>query len=423
MALVNFFLSFITNLKFILAIVLIFLWLIIRSVSDQSNRKAVALSLLVLANFMNPIVNGITFLSFTTPIGQFNAVLTWLLILLATYETFMIKYKNEFTRFQNFALFALGFSWFIAMLSLIAQSVPIRAQIFYLPICLIILKIASPSPQDSIILQRIASLLIIFLFICAILRYQSSSQLSSDLPYLSNISAYSNQVWNIFGQSQRFRGPYSHPNQAGQTIGLLTLLLLFSSLKFKKFLLIICAILLALTSSRTAILATSTSTIIYLLLSRKKPTSRISFGSIIRYFSMALVLLSYFIILLVEQNRTLTGRTHIWSAGLMVWKMHPWLGSGFETIGVENSYISLMMTMGLFGIILLIFILFSLWKCIQKCQPKYQSIIYSLIIYIFVESIGENLFQPFAFANAVLAFLFIVIYSRQETPAPISFQV
>jgi hypothetical protein len=349
-------LSYLTNLPFLAMAAVFFLWLTARTLASEDTRRAMVLKLLLLANLGNPIVDGFSFLSFETPLGDLNAMFTWVLLFMAIFETVLIKNKNCFSKIQKRSISIVLSSWCFAFFLLYWQGNSIAPYVFYIPVTLLIFRIASPSAVDAQELSPILISILSILFLTALVGYQAPVAGTSEREYLVEASkGYSNSVWNVFSSSERYRGPYSHPNAAGINIGFISLLLFMSKGVISKVSSLLGFILLALCVSRVSIFSTVIAIAIFTFAKSNKRMKSFTIDST-RNLLLGGSVFALFGSGLIAANPTFTGRTLNWRRAFESWKDSPVLGKGFVGTVTENSYITILLMMGLVGICLLLFI-------------------------------------------------------------------
>ncbi len=342
------------------------LWISARFQGHKQNQRRTALQLLFLSSLAHLVIPNIPYLSFTTPIGDFGAVTTWILIAGATLEMARIREKGKVSNnFHQISLLLLLGWIYIAVLK-IYQGSEFRPNFFYLPIVIFLIRRIQPCQKDISALFPIIRTSIILLYFCQFIGFSATSKDYNFSNLFLEQSVYKNFSWEIFGQVHRFNGPFSHPNQAGTYLAVAILILMNSQLRTDKAFNLLGVLLLLSTSSRGSMLALAVGIVIRLsspLLEYKNSFHNAN-RTVFRILSR--ITAGIGIIVLANMNSTLTGRTTEWSKILNDWQNGFWFGKSTDRISTENVYIYTFASAGIVGFVIVILIMIRTYSVISN---------------------------------------------------------
>ena len=412
-------LLFSSNLFYPVSVILIFAWAANRvNSSDDSHRRA-GLGLLAISILGNPIIDGIPSISVQTPLGKTEAIFTWLCLILSFWEVLLIKKRRKFPLPQKIALYLYFFYWIVGLGLALFQGLQFRPSFFYSPVALIILLALSPSMSDLDAIVPIFALTLVLILVFALFKYRSPNIDPVYLDATSATSVYHNFTWNLFGLTDRFRGPYQHPNALGIVVAFLTLLVLASPKKIWRYFALLGFLLLGLCASRTSIITVVVGVSLFAVSSASKN----KFGQ--KAPKSILVVIAFLFAGLVAapiyfSNRTLTGRLSNYSRVFQVWKISPWTGNwvagGNQT---ENMFLTSLVSVGILGTLFLVALLLSLYK-LQKDSKMTATLVAPLFYAFFVGNLGEAIFKVGGWDIGSLYVIAIVAASFTIPYAPLS---
>lgn len=341
------------------------LWISARFQRHKHNQRRTALQLLFLSSLTHLVIPNIPYLSFTTPIGDFGAVTTWILIAGATLEMARIgergKISNNFDRI--FILLLIG--WIYIAILKIYQGSEFRPNFFYLPMVIFLISRIQPCQTDISALFPIIRTSMILLLFCHFIGFSATSKDYNFSNLFLEQSVYKNFSWEIFGQIHRFNGPFPHPNQTGTYLTVAILILMNSHLRADKAFNLLGVLLLLSTSSRGSMLALAVGIAIRQSSPLLEYKSSIHNANRTVFRILSRIVAGIGIIFLANMNSTLTGRTTEWSKILNDWQNGFWFGKSIDRISTENIYIYAFASTGIIGFVILILIMVRTYSAIS----------------------------------------------------------
>ena len=234
-----------------------------------------------------------------------------------------------------------------------------------------------------------------------------------------------NRVWSV-STSQRFSGLWAHPNMMGSfcmaSYPFIYWKFLRSKFNAKIYIIGLAAIMFLmhfLTGSRTSLLLSVFGISLYMILKRKIMSSIISL--LIAVFGSILILIQPNFITVFERESkssdsitTLTGRTDIWEASYQLIKENAITGYGFSVEGkifedyrfynpeltiwsgssrlsLHNGFISIIIGLGMFGLVIWIIILFvPYFRLLFFRDDNFRPPLISLMSMLFVSNFVES---------------------------------
>lgn len=206
----------------------------------------------------------------------------------------------------------------------------------------------------------------------------------------------------------RFVGLLSHPNMTGALAGLLVIIGLAKSFRFKVFFVSCGLITLLISQSKTSIFATFLAYLIWIITinrqSKKFARAWVGFAAIVFLFGW----LAYIILIVNVTNNeltSLTGRTEIWDEALKMWRAHPFFGGGQNVFNLDfrlktaltgassahNQFLEILATTGLVGALAMTLLVSYMYKTIFKMKrmDSMGGAAAALLMFIFIRGITE----------------------------------
>jgi hypothetical protein len=385
-----------------------------------------AFVLIVLSKLLNPIFDGFAFSRDTKLfIGQLNTVSTYFLLAFSVYEVIISKKKQNWNRSDAYiltGLFIIGFAfifWKFYSFNNVGSS-----DITYL-IVLVLFTMLRPNKSCFNFLPAVSFFLISIVFLCAVFRYQNPY-----FPYYQTdfgaTGPYHNFMWDIFGISERFRGPYISPNILGYNIVILCILtgttksviripgilmslivLLLSGSKISLFAFFIHIVIRAFNTKRFKLIKFNN-------LDSNKNTNKIHSRN-----SNLFIYLGVFVLIVVGylSDPTLNGRTNNYKILLQSLNGHYFFGNGPSFVGstksAENTFVTLLGYYGLVGAISIIMIVLGVIEIFMRAAREERKLILSLLLPLLIATSGESILVGGAYDIGVI-YLFVYLASRHS---------
>jgi hypothetical protein len=414
----------------LLAFLCLFLY---RLLSTEKSRMPFLVGLIIISKVLNPVISGfVQSLQAAQFIGQLNTIFSYVVFIFCAIEIVLSQKNMAWNRNEKLTLVCilllgimyLGWSYILNG-HLISSD-------FLFMIQISLVYIARPCANDLRNLPKIALGIIVVIFVLAIMKYQNPLYPYYQTDYGVD-GPYHNAIWDLFGYTERLRGPFSHPNQLGVQIVFLSSLLLISKTKLYIFSLVPSYILLALAASRTSLLAITLGLCVRLyfdltqaFLARSNGRRRNSHRVLKKSndFQKKLFIGLFFIgsgFLLVKtivgSNLTGSGRTLGMIDYFRSTSGHYLLGRGpnIENI-TEVSLVSIISQYGFAGLFLVITAIFGIYRN-QKLNvdPFLISSTKCLGVVLFCASVGESLFGGSYIDIGPLYLIIMLILSRAPT--------
>lgn len=206
----------------------------------------------------------------------------------------------------------------------------------------------------------------------------------------------------------RFVGLLSHSNQTGGLAGLLLIIGLAKSFKFKKFIICCSLITLLIAQSKTSILATFFAFIVWVIVVNWRSVKLAK--ALVGVAAVAFIF-GWLVIVVLGMNApsneltTLTGRTQIWDEALKMWQERPFFGGGQNVFNLEfrlkteltgaasahNQFLEILATAGLFGALTMTLLVVYMYKITfrKMRMDRIDGAAAALLMFIFVRGITE----------------------------------
>jgi hypothetical protein len=404
------------GLALFLAILVYIFFLSLRSKSTN-----LALFFLLSSKLMNPILDGFVFSQETKVfLGQLNTVTSYLLLALAVLELILSKKKDSWEISRVLVLmgmFVIGFSY--VFWKIYAKSVFTASDFTFLA-TLIIFAFLRPNLSSLKYLPKLSFCLILILFVCALYRYQNPY-----FPYFQEEfgieGPYYNFMWDVFGTTERFRGPYISPNHLGFNVVLICILSSVSKSKSRVLTLGMGFVILLLSGSRISLLA-FTAHILYTGVKgnqsgrrKKNPVSQDHEGKSTNrrsfFFVRILPIIGIgFAGLIIDP--TLNGRTGNYSQVLEQLRGNYIFGNGPTIRGsvnsAENTYITLFSYYGIVGLIAIGLLFYGIAMTYKKSTFTTNALLAGILIPLVITSLGEFILVGGAYDIGLLYILLIL---------------
>jgi len=378
--------------------------------------------LIIASKLLNQIVGGFPFSnSLGSIFGDANTVLTYTLLSLAFIDAFFFRTRYRWPRSNLFiflGLYILGLG-FILWMVFLGATIGLSFYIFLLTLTLFIYS--HPTKRDFGSAPYLCFLIICIIFICAVVRFQnpyfpySQSDFGLDGPY-------HNLVWDFFGHTERFRGPYISPNILGFNV---VFILVFAKIRKSKLNIvtqILGFLILLLSGSRISLIAYSSFQIYSLVLATKKQdglvpqpvASKLTSGK--KKIKPSLYI-GFFIVLgsiwmLISSDPTLNGRTNNYAVVMQSLQGHYLFGAGFSNYtSVENTIITILGNYGAFGLAALILIITGLFSHFRSLAATERKILIPVSVAFLIASLGESLLNGGPYDIGLL-YIFIFLFFK-----------
>jgi len=418
-------LSLLPLLIVLLSIIFIYLLL----VNQRSAGSSYALLMLLVSKLSGQIVDGFTWAHETkTSIGQFNTVLTYFFLALTLVELLLIsrgrtRELSDWIIYSSLLIIGVSFLFWKIFL-----NVNLAFSDYLFVVTVIIYILIRSNESDLRFIPVMAFFLLTIVFISACFRYQNPYASSGEISFGLQ-GPYHNFMWDLFGITQRFTGPYLTPNVLGYNIVLLCVLSGLGNTKVAFPSCFMGLILLLLSGSRISLSAF----FIFLIFrfsiknfDRNDLNSSNQIGDKEKVISpklrlqrgLGLIVFMIVVSIVVLNNPTLTGRTEIYRSSISKLQGHLIFGIGPFSVnglnGVESTYISLVTIYGLFGLLAVILLFLGLnnlyWNLKNLEKEKFKFIFVPFII----ASSGELMLQGGPF-DVGLIYILILLSIRSTS--------
>lgn len=418
-----------------LSLILFFAVLLLyRIQAKPESRAATALVFIFSAQFGSLFVNGFpisgaTKLSF----GELNTVFAYLMLACAFLEVLLLKGVTKWKSLDLFILLGLLGLGILNLAWKLAFNTGFRPNdlLYVLPVLLVLSL--RPKKADLRFLAHFGTAMIILVLITALAKYQNPL-----FPYYQTDyglgGQYQNRLWGFLGWEERFRGPYSHPNQLGIQITFLSLLVLLKPTKLYLAILPISFTLLFLASSRTSIFALTLALLLRIYFefatdsklrashteldfskgvsSRRLTLKKIFLGLSIT-FGAAVIGLQIL-------GSTTSGASRLDNNRLLISSIREnlLLGSGpslFSINSTENTILTLLSYYGLFGLIFLLSTTFAFTLKLKKLSHSERGSFFITFFTYLVASTGEATLSGDS-KDSGLYYLIVLLLVTREAP-------
>ena len=385
-----------------------------------------AFNLLILSKLLNPILDGFAFSRDTKLfIGQLNTVTSYLLLAVTVYEVILNKEKLNWNRYESYILVGLFNIGFVFLFWKAYAGQGFRSSDFTYLLVLALFTILRPNKSCFNYLPVVSFFLISIVFLCAVFQYQNPY-----FPYYQTdfgaTGPYHNFMWDIFGISERFRGPYISPNILGYNITILCILtgtaksiiripavfmaftiLLLSGSKISLFALFIHIMIRAFNSER------------FKLIKSNNLDSNNNINKILSRYSNLPIYLVVFLLTVVGylSDPTLNGRTNNYSNLLQNLNGNYLFGNGPSFTGstnsAENTFVTLLGYYGVVGAISIIMIILGVIKIFMRSAREEKKLTLSLLLPLLIAAMGESILVGSTY-DVGIVYLFVFLASRHS---------
>ena len=417
-----------------LVLVSVLPWVIVRAGAEEQNRAGVTVFILFFAEFINLTVGSYESFSGYSPIGKWNAFLTWLLLVLAIYEVILLSVSRSIKRKENLDLLKNGAeisntSKKLLIIVTLYSSIYILSSILYdgyilftflyVFISIILIAVAKPSIDSCSSLGYFGVIVTATTLLNLIFGIVSPNTSFNTKPEYG-LAPYKNFTWDLVGIDERFRGAFPHPNTVGAYLTFsILLMLIFSSKRIKIIFVPIAYFLIWLAASRTSEIDATFLVAYYILFIRLEL-------KISRFVTIPLF--ATFTLLVTHADTTGSGRTNNYIKGFNWWLDNPLLGAGIslkkDTL-VENSLISSLICFGIAGGVSMLAIYYYSFKSIFQAKDKKRKIAVMTSIAFMISSNLEAIFSGAWDLGLLYIFLFVILLNDtvptnflKNSPAP-----
>ena len=427
------------ELSIIIFLAALFLY---RIQAAPESRVATALVFILSARFGASFVSGFSISESTKlSLGELDTIFAYLMLAFAFLEVLLLKHIRPWKSSDLWALVGLlGFGFLNLTWKLTFNGGIIANDLLYVLPILLFLSLR-PQKTDLRFLPYFGALIIFMVLTTAMAKYQNPFFPYSQVEYGLG-GQYQNRAWSFFGLEERFRGPYSHPNQLGVQITFLSLLVLLKPTKLYIAILPISFTLLLLASSRTSLLALTVGLLMRIYfdtaMAKKVRSSHmkqdLSKSHLRRRFTPRKILIGFTSICCVAvvarqilgSNTTGTGRIENYVNTIGSIRGNLLLGNGpsiFSINSTENTILTLLSYYGVIGLAFLLAIAFALTLKFRQL-PRNERYSFHITLAIFlVASSGEALLAGTSKDTGLFYLLILLALtrtepSRKESPQP-----
>jgi len=319
-----------------------------------------------------------------TVLGDLNAVWCWACFALALLEGFLTVNRLPIRRHALKYLVALLLLYSVNILNLIRDGGSLKPSSLYLIVLFALLVYLGPTKENLDGLRVVGVISMIFIYYLLLTKYNPISVNEVTGRVISGVSGpeYRNFVWPIFGLTDRYHGPFGHPNQLGiYSAFFATILASSKNLGFRLsaigfLILTFCA------ASRTSIIVASLG--IFLIWNNWLWNSTLR--TRIRF-------LSYFIIialaaLILIGNSGGSGRSAKFRESFSSYPINLFYGS--STFYVENTFLNNLFSVGLVAMLIVMYLQFVPLRMLWNSNGEAARFGIPLSIQFFVASMGES---------------------------------
>jgi len=385
----------------------------------RSSLKSYGLILLLGSKFSSLIIGGFTFSEkFGSIFGQANTVVCFLLILLCFFEAIFFGKKIKWERRDLLIFVGISILGFGYLFWQFYSGTQITISDFAYILTVLAFFIMRPDYTYLKYAPWIAFFTISILFGCAIAKYQNPY-----LPYFQTDygidGPYHNFMWDIFGLTERYRGPFLFPNVLAYTVVFIAVLSASYKSRLTLPTLLMSFTVLLLSGSRFSIFALSVFIIFkYFILNWVSPSdhhwlekNKFFSRKTLAIFSAFVIFIAYVSLKIVQANPTINGRTINYLVILNNLKGNYILGAGI-TNGAENTYLTILGAYGLVGLISMILIFSGLFKHLATIPNKLKMQVLPIFFAFFIASMGESLLNGGPYEIG-LFYIFLILVHRE----------
>lgn len=335
------------------------------------------------------IVGNIIFASYApakiqTVLGDLNAVWCWAFFLLALLEGFLMVNRSTIQRQTSRFLFALFSLYLINILNVYRNGESLTSSSLYVIILLSLAFYLSPTKENLDGLRWTGLVSMVFIYFLVLTKYNpiSINEVTGDV--IAGVSGpeYRNFVWSIFGLSDRYSGPFGHPNQLGIFCAFFATVLASSRRPLFRISSIGFLALTFCAASRTSMVVASIGMI--LVWSRWLWTSHLRTRTrVLWYFIFGAMGL-----LIIFGGRLGTGRTTKFRESFSSNQIN--LLYGDPKFYVENSFIYNLFSVGLVAMLIVVYLQIAPLKILWKSLDSSARLGIPLSVQFLIASMGES---------------------------------
>jgi len=383
-----------------------------------------AFNLLILSKLLNPILDGFAFSRDTKLfIGQLNTVTSYLLLAVTVYEVILNKEKLNWNRYESYILMGLFNIGFVFLFWKVYAGQGFRSSDFTYLLILALFTILRPNKSCFNYLPVVSFFLISIVFLCAVFQYQNPY-----FPYYQTdfgaTGPYHNFMWDIFGISERFRGPYISPNILGYNITILCILTGTAKSRIRIPAVLMAFIILLLSGSKISLSAFFIHILIralnfdrFKLMKSNNLDLNNNIDKIRSRDSNLFIYLGVFLLAVVgyQSDPTLNGRTNNYNNLLQNLNGNYFFGNGpsfaGSTYSVENTFVTLLAYYGAAGAISIIMIILGAIEIFRRSAREERKLILSLLLPLLIAAMGESILVGSTY-DVGMIYLFVFLASR-----------
>jgi hypothetical protein len=407
--------------------------------APSESRVASAMVFLFLAKFGASFIGGFPISNLTESLlGQLNAIFAYLMLAFVLLEVLLLKLATAWER-ADLQFLACIFG--VGVLNLVWKltfNLNLSAHDLIYALTILLVTFLRPTRIDLRFLPYLGAFLILLVAVTALFKYQNPQFPYRGVDYGLG-SPYQNSVWSFFGLTERFRGPFYHPNQLGIQITFLSLLVLLRPTRFYLAILPISFTLLMLASSRTSLLALAVGVLLRLYFDSTKRTvgnskkenrhRPINDPQKISTFKKLLLGITVVIVIailtrqVVGNNTTGTGRTEIFRRTLTKIQENILIGSGPSIYSVnitENTILTLLSYYGLLGFALVIGAALALTIKYRRLEKSARAPLQVILASFAIATSAESLWKGTSDDTGLYYLLVFIVLTRKEIPMKVS---
>jgi hypothetical protein len=233
-------------------------------------------------------------------------------------------------------------------------------------------------------------------------------------------------MWDIFGISERFRGPYISPNILGYNITILCILTGMAKSIIRIPAVFMAFTILLLSGSRISLFAFFVHIMIHAfnsnrfkLIKSNNLDSNNNIKKILSRDSNLLIYLGVFLLTVVGylSDPTLNGRTNNYNNLLQNLNGNYFFGNGpsfaGSTYSVENTFVTLLAYYGAAGAISIIMIILGVIEIFMRSAREEKKLILSLLLPLLIAAMGESILVGSTY-DVGIVYLFVFLASRHS---------
>jgi hypothetical protein len=398
-------------------------WVIARTAANHELRPGIVLLTLFLAQFANLTIGSYEWFEGYSPIGQWNALITWILIAIATYECLLIlivkssapnsslktleKRTREVAGSRKLIVATFLYS-LIFIFSTVLYGGSLLFTFFYIFISIALVIASKPNLENCTSLGYFGVVVVTLTAVNYVFGIESPDTSFNTKPEYA-LAPYRNLLWELFGLEERFRGAFPHPNTAAGYLSFsILIMLIFSSKKIKIVFVPIAYILIWLVASRTGQITSTFLILFYLMFIR----------STFRHSRLAAIPVGAFVLFYITGSDTTgSGRTYQYVYGFNIWRENLLLGSGpivTRNALVENSLLSTFMCFGILGGFFLVAVYYFSLSSVRKLSGQSKKLAQMSVFAFLISSNLEDIFSAAWGLGQLYIFLFCVFLNSNK---------